>query len=282
MNYSHSRATLRAIRQWECVHKPLSESSPKSSLSFLYQRKVQEVLHGQRVTEHGIAHQIALYGFTQRFFSSTVLSQLLSFCHSTLQHLKESTVSRIPPNPDLANEQEALPGLTTHFVHRQYGMMRDSPYVGAPTLESDQAWDILFSNMSLRVSASELSQHSQSSVALPEGGYLAWLGVYHELHCMKVLRQINYREYYHPNLSAQGLRNLQVHADHCIDLLREALMCHGDTESLTTFVWSEGWEKPLLSPQRPKHRCLDWDLMVDSMRLRIVGDAELNRLTPPT
>ena len=160
-------------------------------------------------------------------------------------------------------------------------MMRDSPYIGVPSPKVDGAWNTLFGNMSLRFTAEELARTSQSSVALPDGGHLAWLGVYHELHCVKVLRQANYREHYHPNLTDQELRDLQVHADHCIDQLREALMCHGDTESLTTFIWSDRWEKPLLSPQRPQHRCLDWDAMVASMRERIVNDEELGRLRRP-
>lgn len=39
-------------------------------------------------------------------------------------------------------------------------------------------------NMSVRVSQEELDVHGQKSIALPNGGYLAWLGVFHELHCV--------------------------------------------------------------------------------------------------
>lgn len=159
--------------------------------------------------------------------------------------------------------------------------MRDSPYIGPPGDDVDEAWHALFGNMSLRVSAEELARHSQTSVSLPDGGYLAWLGVYHNLHCVKVLRQVNYREYYHPNLTKQGVRDLQIHADHCIDQLRNALMCHGDTESLTTFTWSNQWSKPLLSPRKPQHRCLNWDAMVESLWWRIVSREELHRMSNP-
>ena len=38
--------------------------------------------------------------------------------------------------------------------------------------------------MALRISAEEMRASNQSSVALPKGGYMAWLGVYHELHCI--------------------------------------------------------------------------------------------------
>ena len=39
-------------------------------------------------------------------------------------------------------------------------------------------------NMSIRVTKEELDAHGQTSVELPGGGYLAWLGVFHELHCV--------------------------------------------------------------------------------------------------
>ena len=39
-------------------------------------------------------------------------------------------------------------------------------------------------NMSIRVTKAELEAHGQTSVQLPGGGYLAWLGVFHELHCV--------------------------------------------------------------------------------------------------
>ena len=39
--------------------------------------------------------------------------------------------------------------------------------------------------MHIRVSEAELRRDNQQSVALTEGGgYLGWLGVFHELHCI--------------------------------------------------------------------------------------------------
>ena len=39
--------------------------------------------------------------------------------------------------------------------------------------------------MHMRVSREELRKDNQESVALPEGGgYLSWMGVFHELHCI--------------------------------------------------------------------------------------------------
>lgn len=39
--------------------------------------------------------------------------------------------------------------------------------------------------MHMRISVEELRRDDQESVQLPEGGgYLAWMGVFHELHCL--------------------------------------------------------------------------------------------------
>ncbi|TVY13891.1 hypothetical protein LARI1_G008887 [Lachnellula arida] len=176
----------------------------------------------------------------------------------------------------------ALPEIHTKYKHYQYPLLRESPFAGPPSASRTAAWHELFGNMSLRVTTSELAHSSLSSVSLPGGGHLAWLGVFHELHCIKKLHQANYRDYYHPGVTGQELRDLQTHADHCTELLRATAMCRPDVDSLTTFVWHKGWKRPLLSPERPVRRCVDWDVLMDSIQERIVGEQELNDLENPT
>lgn len=105
-------------------------------------------------------------------------------------------------------------------------------FAGPPTPEIDAAWDALLEPVNLRVSENELQRAGQSSVALLEGGgYLAWLQSFHEIHCIvslraylndhasnnygplkKMLRQWNYRDYYHPNISAEQETHMASHA----------------------------------------------------------------------
>ena len=66
----------------------------------------------------------------------------------------------------------------------KYLAFQDSPYVGPPAPEVDDAWSQLMMPMAIRVNEAELKAGEQHSVELPDGGYLAWLGVYHELHCI--------------------------------------------------------------------------------------------------
>ncbi|TGO67405.1 hypothetical protein BELL_0894g00010 [Botrytis elliptica] len=186
------------------------------------------------------------------------------------------------PRSSLTEEtHHALPDLAVNYHSHQYPLMHESPFVGPPSPSVDSAWHSLLSNMSIRVSETELSSHSLTSVDLPNGGHLAWMGVFHELHCVKILQQANYREHYHPNVQGQELRNLQVHVGHCVEMLRATVMCRPDLATLTTFIWREGLKGPLLAPERPFRQCVDWNVLMGSIRNRVVGEEELGRLKNP-
>lgn len=59
-----------------------------------------------------------------------------------------------------------------------------SRYSGPPHPDIDKSWDELFKFRDIRVTAEELNFNQRTSVELPEGGYMAWLGIWHELHCV--------------------------------------------------------------------------------------------------
>ena len=66
-----------------------------------------------------------------------------------------------------------------------YTDFEESPFAGPPSPSVDKAWHDLLASTSLRISDAEMARSNQTSVRLPEGGgYMAWLGVYHELHCI--------------------------------------------------------------------------------------------------
>lgn len=175
---------------------------------------------------------------------------------------------------------QVFAGLAVKYKPQLYTKFNESPFAGPPSLETDIAWHELMGNMSIRVSKAELEAHGQKSVQLPGGGYLAWLGVFHELHCVKMLRQWSYREHYHPNMTAHDRQHLEVHIDHCIDWLRSAAMCHADTSALATFKWDKT-DKPMLDTRRVPHRCVDWEEMLSSHKNRMVSHEEVASMTNP-
>lgn len=67
--------------------------------------------------------------------------------------------------------------------------------------------------------------------------------------------------------------------EHCLDILRSAALCHGDT-TLTTFGWADK-SKPLLNTRPIDHRCVNWDRLISSVEDRVVRREELQVMTNP-
>ncbi|CAI6332296.1 unnamed protein product [Periconia digitata] len=170
--------------------------------------------------------------------------------------------------------------LNIQHVAWSYDDFEQSPYSGKPRASLEKEWHRLLEGTTIRVSEEELRASNQSSVALPEGGgYMAWLGVYHELHCIKMIRQWIYRDHYHTDLPEKDVPHWSIHADHCLDLLRSAAMCHGDT-TLTTFGWAEQ-TKPMLNTRPIDHECVDWEKLTESVKDRVVDRKEMASLVNP-
>lgn len=136
-------------------------------------------------------------------------------------------------------------------IHTVFGSK--NPFQGLPTPEIDHAWHELFVNSNIRVSADDLQKINRTSVPLGDGsGYYAIPVVYHELHCLKFIRQMLYRDYYHIDNPSDAL-----HIDHCIENLRQNLMCKADV-SLLTFDWIDNNRAP--QPHFDiEHECKNWE-----------------------
>ena len=79
----------------------------------------------------------------------------------------------------------AIDNLVIEYTSSLFQNLSDSPYAGRPSPAIEAAWSDLLAPMHIRVTEAELRRDNQDSVALPEGGgYLGWLGVFHELHCV--------------------------------------------------------------------------------------------------
>lgn len=177
-----------------------------------------------------------------------------------------------------------FPGLDVNFEVTKYDFFPNSSFAGKPRPESENAWHNLMNDMAIRVTADEMAVHNQKSVPLPDGGYLAWMGVFHELHCVKLLRHWSWRDEFpeFSNLSAFQMAHNMVHIDHCLETLRSSALCRADTEALAVFRWDERSPKPIFEAKRGTHRCVNWDsLMASSYPSRVVTKQELDRMVNP-
>lgn len=68
--------------------------------------------------------------------------------------------------------------------------------------------------------------------------------------------------------------------DHCLEMLRQSVMCVPDT-SLTTFTWTSSQKKPVLDIRRLERQCIDWEVFMASVITRVVDKEEVERLTNP-
>ena len=100
------------------------------------------------------------------------------------------------------------------------------------------------------ISASEMKKLKKplTQIKWPEGkggGYVAGLEVFHQLHCLNSLRQYSYPEYYNGSSAIFTYNPLQQrqHLDHCIDIIRQTLMCHADV-GLVTQSWVKNHPNP--------------------------------------
>lgn len=121
----------------------------------------------------------------------------------------------------------------------KYGVM-NSPTAQDPGPGLDQAWHDLLSSMMIRVTPQELqSQTSELSIPLADGSgdYVASLGVYHELHCTKLLKHWLHKDHYLAGWDEDRVYQYWKHLNHCIDWIKTAALCRSDT-TLTTLAWN--------------------------------------------
>ncbi|KAI0911134.1 hypothetical protein F4823DRAFT_329152 [Ustulina deusta] len=141
-----------------------------------------------------------------------------------------------------------------------------SPYRGPPTPELETAWDGLWLHGGIRFPEEKLPMINRTvdlgnnRTLKPwhdgKGGYHAQLQVHHQLHCLNLIRQYTWRDWYyrHPDIVRMSGDMLasdveaRMHTDHCIEALRLSIMCNGDTTPSIT----------VLNPNAPRGEMADF------------------------
>jgi hypothetical protein len=79
---------------------------------------------------------------------------------------------------------------------------------------------------------------------LGDDAYAAHLDVFHQLHCLNTLRKIAYGKYYNASMGNHDKEGIyEVHLNHCVDILMQALQCSGNV-NLITLHWYETQPSP--------------------------------------
>ncbi|OQV05017.1 hypothetical protein CLAIMM_09821 [Cladophialophora immunda] len=153
-------------------------------------------------------------------------------------------------------------------------------YGGLPSPEIDANWDDLVAERPFALTEVEVTDKLRHSATKAvhfteeEGGeYLGFLEVFHQLHCINMLRKFVYSDYYASDRALlDTLDNVRMHMDHCLEMLRRNVMCYGDV-SVLTYTWSA--KKDIPNPNFDvMHKCRNFDRIVDWNRN---GERALNR-----
>ncbi|KAK7047091.1 hypothetical protein VNI00_006755 [Paramarasmius palmivorus] len=114
-------------------------------------------------------------------------------------------------------------------------------YMGEPSPEVDEAWDELYGFGVNKISKHEADQLPLKTVRIPNdpSHYIVELDVFHQLHCLNIIRKALHRDYYqqlhvHNGHTMESKQDEDEHIAHCIDHLRQSIMCASD---VSTIVW---------------------------------------------
>ena len=129
----------------------------------------------------------------------------------------------------------------------------------------------------IRVTGEELSQMNRTSVQLSDGSgdYLAALDVFHHLHCLKLIHK-----FIHGKEMPKSEKVTQAdHLDHCIDAVRQELMCRAEV-TFVTYSWRPDLAFPWATLSYP-HTCVNWDSILGWAKSRYVNIFEKDVLVNP-
>jgi len=181
--------------------------------------------------------------------------------------------------------EQALPLQKHTFVKDDpFHGLPDSVYVGNPSPTLDKAWKDLLRGYNMRISPSTLIKLNRTSIALADSTEDHWgsLEVFHHLHCLKLIRQALAPSYYDParaRLTDKLPGSIYpVHIEHCVERIREYLMCRPDL-TIFTYNWLEGKDDEPMPNHAVQHACVDWNALeewVDRRKFSL-GDGLIER-----
>ncbi|RSM04100.1 hypothetical protein CEP52_007072 [Fusarium oligoseptatum] len=199
---------------------------------------------------------------------------LLSF---SLAFFVLSLMLHIRQPSSLGCSQAASPYSPADVV-ASYRMVR---YNVTPTLERtefvgygpkvDKAWDHITSDVGDQmITRDDLDRLGLDPTSLTiknpktgKVGYRVGMQVFHQLHCLNLLRQHSFKEYYSDkggDIEAEP-EELREHLDHCIESIRTSLMCESDT-GVYTYKHFEGF-KTHWPDFSTLHTCRNFDAIRD-------------------
>lgn len=122
-----------------------------------------------------------------------------------------------------------------------------------------------------KINKSEAAQmYNRTSPINNEGDYVVTLDVFHQLHCLNKMRQKIYWNTTNYGEPEPDYINT-AHVDHCIDQMRQSLMCTVDVTPIP-YQWYEKYHA-YMPATGIVHQCRDFEKVQEWASHRVVGEA---------
>lgn len=176
------------------------------------------------------------------------------------------------------------------YSHVKYSLpnpLNSSKYVGL-TDEVENAWMDIAYLPDQMVSKSDFPKLKKPDDAMQvtnpttgETGYRVGIEVFHQLHCLNLLRMSTYPDHYKTitwSDTNDAPEKVRAHLDHCIEILRINLMCLSDVNVFTFQPTKEEGKQGMggyWPDYETEHVCRNFDHIKDWARANAVPDADV-------
>ncbi|KAN0103283.1 protein of unknown function (DUF3328) domain containing protein [Hyaloscypha variabilis] len=165
-----------------------------------------------------------------------------------------------------------------HTVHFEGSFLHENIYRQTGSPEVDAAWEALginYRGIAVPVDEAPKSGIKPDQVQInPKygGGFPANVEGLHHLHCLNLVRQGLYYniDYYRAKGQGAFINNgtvVKYHISHCLDIIRQQLMCTPDTGLLGQVWWDKAAPKAFVD-FNTEHKCKNYDAIKEWARVR--------------
>lgn len=162
---------------------------------------------------------------------------------------------------------------TTHEVYREMDSSLPQ-YFGRPNPAIDTAWEKLLRYQYPAVSDDEIASNPALSFSPKDkhpitGKYHGALDVFHNLHCLNMVRRQLDKEYYgEMNMKKRNEESSldaaeKDHLYHCMNHIRQSLQCRPDLSPAAMHVYRDADGSQFFLGNAKSHSCYDWQSIMD-------------------
>lgn len=132
--------------------------------------------------------------------------------------------------------------------------------------EVNTRWEALYNKMAISQIPAGLAArlpNATTPTAWDPDSYMIELDVFHQLHCLNLLRKLVYPQTFPMDLTSgsEEAQDNVYHMEHCYDQLRQSLQCSSD---VSTIYWEWSPEKKkMLGSLETTHTCRNFDKIRD-------------------